>query len=195
MADSRTRAGPPEGRQHEEVIEVDTTHTSSLDARSLTALRAFLDEAFSGDLDDHDWDHALGGVHALVWEDGAIVAHASVVQRRMLHGGRALRTGYVEAIAVRLDRRGRGYGRALMERVDRVIRGAYELGALSAGEEAARLYRSLGWQRWQGRTWVLGPNGIERTADEDETTHVLPLTAELDLAGDLVCDWRDGDVW
>ena len=60
-----------------------------------------------------------------------------------------------------------------MQRLDGVIRGAYELGGLSAGEEAGRLYGSLGWERWRGRTWVLGPNGMERTADEDET-HLRP---------------------
>jgi aminoglycoside 2'-N-acetyltransferase I len=82
-----------------------------------------------------------------------------------------------------------------MERLAEVIAGAYEVGALSAGEDAARLYRSLGWQRWEGRTWVLGPDGPERTREEDQTTYVLPLSAELDLSGDLACDWRDGDVW
>ena len=82
-----------------------------------------------------------------------------------------------------------------MGALDGVIRAAYDVGGLSASEEPARLYRSLGWKHWHGRTWVLGPKGIERTAEEDETTYVLPLEAELDLAGDLVCDWREGDVW
>jgi hypothetical protein len=40
-------------------------------------------------MSDHDWDHALGGVHALVWEDGELIGHASVIQRRLLHGGHA----------------------------------------------------------------------------------------------------------
>jgi aminoglycoside 2'-N-acetyltransferase I len=82
-----------------------------------------------------------------------------------------------------------------MRRLAGVIRGGYELGALSAGEEASCLYRSLGWQRWGGRTFVLAPSAIQRTADEDQATFVLPLDAELDLGGDLICDWRDGDVW
>jgi aminoglycoside 2'-N-acetyltransferase I len=181
--------------QHVAMIRVQTVHTSSLDAVAARELRAFLDEAFSGQFDDDDWDHTLGGVHALVREAGAIVAHGAVVQRRLLHGGRALRTGYVESVAVRADRRRSGYGRAVMEGLDGVIRGAYELGGLSAGEAAGRLYRSLGWKRWQGRTWVLGPNGMEHTVDEGETTYVLPLDAAIDLDGDLVCDWRNGDVW
>ena len=116
-----------------------TAHTSSLDGATLAELRHLLDEAFSGEFDDDDWDHALGGIHAVGSEDGALVAHASVVQRRLLHGGRALRTGYVEAVAVRADRRRRGYGRAVMKQIGDVIRGAYELGALSAGEVRGRV--------------------------------------------------------
>ena len=36
-------------------------------------------------------------MHALASEGDRLVGHGSVVQRRLLHGGRALRTGYVEA--------------------------------------------------------------------------------------------------
>ena len=51
-----------------------------------------------GDFAPDDWEHALGGVHALLSEDGELIGHASVVQRRLLHGGRALRAGYAEAV-------------------------------------------------------------------------------------------------
>ena len=177
------------------VIDVQTAHTSSLDPSTLEEVRALVHQAFDGHFDDDDWDHCLGGVHAVVWEDDQLVAHGSIIQRRLLHGDRALRTGYVEGVAVRADRRRRGYGRAVMQQLDGVLHGAYEIGALSSGPEAARLYRTLGWRRWEGRTWVLAPTGIERTAEEDETTYVLPVAIALDLGGDLVCDWRDGDVW
>lgn len=172
-----------------------TQHTSEFDDVALKVIRAFLDEAFDGGFDDHDWDHALGGIHAVAWDGGSVIAHGSVVQRRFLHRGRPLRVGYVEAVAVRADRRRAGYGAAIMQRLNHVVRSAYQLGALSAGPDAARLYRSLGWQHWEGTTWVLGPKGIERTADEDETTHVLVGDDPVDLAADLVCDWRSGDIW
>ena len=35
---------------------------------TLEAARALLDDVFEGDMTDHDWEHALGGVHALAWE-------------------------------------------------------------------------------------------------------------------------------
>src|SRR5919204_117419 len=81
--------------------ELRLAHTADLDADARRAARALLDAAFEGDMSDDDWEHALGGMHALVWEDGELVGHASVVQRRILHGGRALRAGYVEAVGFR----------------------------------------------------------------------------------------------
>jgi aminoglycoside 2'-N-acetyltransferase I len=170
-------------------------HTSELEVATLAAIERMVVGAFPGNFDEHDWEHALGGIHAIVEEDGSIVAHGAVVQRRLLHAGRALRTGYVEAVAVRPDRQRRGLGTAVINALTPVIRGAYAIGALAASEQAGRLYSSLGWVRWLGATWVLSPNGIERTADEDGGIYVLPLDTSLDLTGDLVCDWRDGDVW
>ena len=170
-------------------------HTADLDSATLDHARALLDEVFEGDLSEHDWEHALGGVHALVWEGGELIGHASLVQRRLLHGGRALRTGYVEGVGVRMDRRGHGHGAAMMEALERVLRGAYELGALGAAEAAMDFYTARGWKRWEGPTSALTPSGIVRTEDDDGGVFVLPLTAPLEFAGKLTCDWRDGDVW
>jgi aminoglycoside 2'-N-acetyltransferase I len=174
--------------------EVRTAHTADLDARTLAAARSLLHDVFD-DMTEHDWEHSLGGIHALAWEGEELVGHAAVVQRRLLHGGRALRTGYVEGVGVRADRRGRGLGAQLMRPLERVIRGAYELGALGATDDAAAFYAALGWQQWQGATWALTPGGVTRTPDEDGGVYVLAVGPPLDLAGDLTCDWRDGDAW
>jgi aminoglycoside 2'-N-acetyltransferase I len=144
---------------------------------------------------DEDWEHALGGIHALVWEGDALIAHGSVIQRRLLHGGRALRTGYVEGVAVRADRRRRGHGAAVMEALERVVRGAYDLGALGATDEGAELYTGRGWQQWRGPLYALTPDGVARTEEDDGGVYVLPVAVALDLSGELTCDWRDGDVW
>ncbi|MEW2517934.1 GNAT family N-acetyltransferase [Actinacidiphila alni] len=181
--------------------DVRTAHTAELSAAELAAIRALLDGAFAGHPDgaftDGDWDHTLGGIHATIWEGTAPVAHACVVQRRLLHNGRALRTGYVEAVAVREDLRGRGYGAAVMSAAERFIRGAYELGALGSAEEATGFYAARGWQVWRGRTSALTPGeGIVPTTDVDGWIYVLPVAGvPLDLTGTLTCDWRDGDVW
>jgi aminoglycoside 2'-N-acetyltransferase I len=170
-------------------------HTSELTADALRAARALLDEVFGEEMTDHDWEHALGGLHAIVWENGRVIGHASVIQRRLLHVGRALRAGYVEGVAVHAERRRRGHATTMMDALERVIRGGYELGALGASELGARLYESRGWRAWQGQTWALTPAGVVRTAEEDGDVYVLETSVALDLAGELTCDWRDGDVW
>jgi aminoglycoside 2'-N-acetyltransferase I len=175
--------------------DVQTAHTADLDPATLAAARSLLDAVFEGDMTDDDWEHALGGVHALVWEGPELLGHASVIQRRILYGGRALRTGYVEGVGVRADRRRRGHGAAMMDALERVVRRAYDLGALGATDEAAELYAGRGWRRWQGPTSALTPTGIVRTEDADGAVYVLPVGVPLDPARELTCDWRDGDPW
>jgi aminoglycoside 2'-N-acetyltransferase I len=175
--------------------ELLTLHTADLWPGAVGEIRALLVEAFAGDIDESDVEHCLGGVHAVVREDRALVAHGAVVMRRLLHGGRALRCGYVEGLAVRSDRRRRGHGDAVMAALERIVRGAYDLGALGASDAGAALYASRGWRRWTGATSVLAPDGLRRTPDDDDAVHVLPVTARLDLDGDLACDWREGEVW
>jgi aminoglycoside 2'-N-acetyltransferase I len=170
-------------------------HTADLDPATLRAARALLDEVFEGEMTDDDWDHSLGGMHAVVWEDGELVAHASVVQRRLLYGGRALRAGYVEGVGVHAAHRRRGHATAMMEALERVIRGAYELGALGATDEAAPLYAARGWQLWRGPLAAITPTGIVRTPEEQGAIYVLPGAVPLDIRRELTCDWRDGEVW
>jgi aminoglycoside 2'-N-acetyltransferase I len=152
-------------------------------------------EAFGGTFTDTDWHNALGGMHALIWRHGALIAHGAVVQRRLLYGGKSLRCGYVEAVAVREDWRGQGLATAVLDACEQVIRGAYQLGALSSADISRRLYTSRGWLPWRGPTSVLSPTGPVRTPDDDGTVFVLPVGIELDTATGLTCDWRDGDVW
>lgn len=175
--------------------EVQLHHTADVERGVLAEVRALLDVAFEGRFTDDDWDHALGGLHALAWDGGELVGHGALVQRRLLHQGRALRAGYVEGVAVRADRRRTGIASAIMSELERVARGAYEVAALSAAEAGARLYQSRGWLRWAGPTSALTPTGLVPTPEEDDSIFVLPISAELDLAGPLTCDWRDGDVW
>lgn len=176
---------------------ISLVHTADLDASVRAAARSLLDEVFEGDMTDQDWEHALGGVHALAWEGPELVGHASLVQRRLLHGGRALRAGYVEGVGVRADRRGRGYGAALMGALERVVRGAYDLGALASTDEALGFYAARGWLLWRGPVSALTPSGTVRTEEDDGCVYVLPVAggAEPDTSGELVCDWREGDLW
>jgi aminoglycoside 2'-N-acetyltransferase I len=170
-------------------------HTADLDGETLHSAHQLLIDAFEGNYSEDDWEHTLGGMHALICDHGALIAHAAVVLRRLLHRGAQLRTGYVEGVAVREDRRGQGLGTALMDGIEQVIRGAYQLGALSPSDMARQLYLDRGWIQWKGPTSVLAPNGVHRTPEDDEAVFVLPVDVKVDPTADLVCDWRSGDVW
>ena len=62
-------------------------HPADLSDASRSAARALLDDVFE-DMTDHDWEHALGGVHALMWEEAELVGHASLIQRRIVSSDR-----------------------------------------------------------------------------------------------------------
>src|SRR3954464_9835491 len=129
---------------------VRTAHTADLDAATVAAARELFDEAFKGTFTDDDWEHGLGGIHALAYEGAELVGHASVVQRRLLYDGRALRAGYFEGVGVSPRHRRHGHAGALMDALETVIRGGYDLGALGATDEAIPLYERHGWRVWEG---------------------------------------------
>jgi aminoglycoside 2'-N-acetyltransferase I len=82
-----------------------------------------------------------------------------------------------------------------MEGVERIVRAAYDLGALGANHEGAPLYVARGWRQWQGEAWALTPTGPVRTESNDYDVYVLEVREPLDLHERLTCDWREGDVW
>jgi aminoglycoside 2'-N-acetyltransferase I len=182
---------------HGSMVELHTCHTAELGAAERRAVRRLLDGVYGPDFNDDDWDHTLGGLHTLVLEEGTLVGHVAVVQRQLLHQGRSIHTGYVEALAVRGDRRRRGYAAAAMHRAEQAIDAAYELGALSDGTGIEGFYQRRGWVAWTGPTFVISPDGVRWTSEEDGSVLVrsTPASPALDLAAPLGCDWRDGDVW
>ena len=176
------------------MAELRAAHTADLEAGAKSAIRSLMDAAF-GTVSDDTFENVLGGMHALILDDGELIGHGSVVQRRLLHGGRALRTGYVEGVAVRADRRRQGHGAALMAALERVIRSAYQLGALGASPEGGLLYTSRGWLPWRGPASAMTPDGLVRTPGTDGVIYVLPVSVPVDVSGELTCDWRPGSLW
>lgn len=172
-------------------------HTSALATSERTAIRDLMDVAFAGDFYDADFDHALGGVHAIVTDPknpAVVVGHASVVQRQVLVDDVPARCGYVEAVAVHPDWGRRGIGGQLMAVVENVIVGAYDIGALSASDQGRELYLRRGWRVWEGRLGVLSPDGYRPTPD-DEGGVMVYRPVQQALTGRLAADWRAGDIW
>lgn len=184
---------------------VRTAGSAELTTADLASMRDLFRAAWpDGRFDDHDFEHAMGGRHWLIEIDGRIVSHASVVPRTLLVGGRALRTGYVEAVATLPAFENRGLGSAVVRKASDHVRARYELGALSTGRHA--FYERLGWRTWLGPTFVRSPGSpgaadpsgdVVPTVEDDGSVLVLatPASPPLDLGAPLVCDWREGDVW
>ena len=179
---------------------IDVRHTADLGPDELARVRELLWTAFVGEdaMTEEDWEHCLGGMHAIVWDGGRAIAHGAVLMRRLVHdgpgAGQALRTGYVEGVAVHPEHRRRGLAHAVMAELERIIGASYELGALGASEDGVPLYRSRGWRPWPGTTSALTPEGVRRTPDEDGWIYVWP-PGIADRTGDLACDWRPGSAW
>lgn len=173
--------------------------TQDLTASEIAAIRDHMVVAFGSDEEeaftDDDWEHAIGGVHFVLALDGEIVAHASVVERELHVDGRALKTGYVEAVATAPGRQGAGFGSLVMAEVNAYIRDTFELGALGTGRQ--RFYERLGWRTWSGPSAVRTDEGARPTPEDDGYIMVLatPTTPPLDLGATITCEWRPGDVW
>src|SRR3954471_10840917 len=145
-------AAPPRRRLTLLALTLRRSTAAQLTAAEIEQARALLWAAFADDADgqfsEDDWQHALGGMHFLGELDGALVAHAAVVDGTLFVAGQPIRTGYVEAVAVAPKQQGLGHGTALMRAVNEHIDERYELGALGTGSR--HFYERLGWQIWRG---------------------------------------------
>ncbi len=160
----------------------------------VAAIRAMLDRAFDGEFSDDDWCHAIGGHHVMVYRRGwVLVAHASVVHRRLWIDGIAHGVGYVEAVATVPEAQRLGFGTLAMEEIGRVIDRHHDFGVLSTG--AREFYERLEWRRWRGPTAVqLASGEIVRTPDDDGGVMVRSR-APLDFDASITCGERTGDDW
>jgi aminoglycoside 2'-N-acetyltransferase I len=174
-------------------LERFTTDESSQER--LVEIRRLCDSAFAGEFSEQDWEHALGGRHVVVIDDGAVIAHAAVVPRIIEVAGRPFRTGYVEAVVTNPAKQRAGLGSSVMAEVAIVVRDGFEMGALSSG--LYDFYGRLGWERWRGPTYVRQGSGLVRTEDDDDGVLVLRFgpSADIDLAATISCEARSGDDW
>ena len=170
--------------------------TAELTASELSALHALFSAAWpDGGFTDDDFAHGMGGMHWLAEVDGSIVSHASVVPRRLEAGDRALRTGYLEAVATLPAFERRGYGSMVVRAAGRYLLPRYRarrtldgrprvlpsprLGGLARADVRPRDGRSRA-HRGRRRLDLHPPHAVHAVAVLDDP---------------LVCDWRSGDVW
>jgi len=159
----------------------------------LVDLRAFLDEAFDGDFSDEDFDHSSGGTHFTILANGQLIAHGSVVLRQISFDGQVFPTGYVEAMAVGHEWRGRGVGSKLLAELTDFCRSNFAVAMLSTGSHA--FYEKHGWRRFKGESYLATDASVVRTEDDDDGLMVLTSLQSVLAAARVTCDFRSGDVW
>lgn len=169
--------------------------TAEASEQLLSEIRRLLERAFDGDFSNEDWEHACGGWHVVVIDDGAVVAHAAVVRRAIAVTDRPFLTGYVEAVATDPARQQEGLGSSVMTEVAEVVRDQFEMGALSTGLHD--FYSRLGWERWRGPCYVRHGLELVRTTGEDDGVMVLRFgpSKDVDLTAAISCEARSGDDW
>ena len=177
-------------------VELITAESDQLDDACRPALRGLWDEAFGDRFSDEDAQHAYGGVHVLAHDGGRIIAHASVVPRRIRFGDSPWRmVGYVEAVATRPDRQGEGIGRRVMATLQHESFSRWQVALLSTGR-ATGFYERLGWQRWLGLSYTDAAAGVVPDGEHGGIMILRADPAEVpDLSVSVTCEDRAGDAW
>jgi len=174
-----------------------TLHLLTISSHAITpaqtaAVIALCSEVFEMDYSFYmtlglDWTHVLG------YDDGRLVAHALWLDRSLRVGdGLWLAAAYVEGVATHADYRRRGYGSAVMRRLQVEVAG-YDLAALSPSAPA--WYARLGWERWRGPLFIEQAGARQATPGECVLIYRTPRTPALDLDAALTAPWRPFELW
>jgi len=177
------------------IEQVAIVESPGLTDQDLAEIRRLCDDAWGGEFTDDDWDHTLGGQHAIVRSNGRIVAHAAMVPRTVRFGEQAIDVGYVEGVVTTPALQGRGLGRRAMTELTARLVDRHDVGLLAT--RVHDFYEAMGWERWRGPTFVRTAAGLVRTADEDDGIMVYRFgpSVDLDLTDAITCDERVGDDW
>jgi GNAT superfamily N-acetyltransferase len=173
-------------------LELLTVPSSELTSTQADDVIALCSEVFRVDYAFY-MNLGLARVHVLGYADGRLVAHALWLNRRLRIGAGPWRqSAYVEGVATHPGYRGRGYGSAVMRRLQGEIR-SFDFGALSPSRPA--WYERLGWARWQGPLLIVKDGIAVQTPDECVLIYRTPRTGTPDLTASLTAEWRPFELW
>jgi len=138
-------------------------------------------------------DLLTSATHVLLRGPDQLIAHAAWIERQLIADGMALKTAYIEAVAVAPEWQRHGFGTQIMSALPPLL-GHFDLAALSPADEP--FYQRLGWEIWEGPlSYLQGTNQVS-TPDECVMIYRLPRTpAGLNIGSSLKADWREGDIW
>lgn len=173
-------------------LELITVTKDALAREQSDAVVALCSEVFHMDYSYYVNLESVQG-YVLGYVDGKLVAHALWLARRLRIGEGPWRlAAYVEGVATHADYRRRGYGSAVMRRVQQEIMG-FELGALSPA--VPEWYERLGWERWRGPLYIVRGYVVQETPGECVMIYRTPRTGDIDVMAALTGEWRPFELW
>jgi aminoglycoside 2'-N-acetyltransferase I len=113
-----------------------------------------------------------------LWDDDELRACTWVTQRTVSVSGRTTRVAGVRGVVTDPDRRRRGYGRAVMEEAQELMRSLSdcEFALLFSSVMAVPFYESLGWRA------IRGPVTCDQPTGRIDYTETLPTAPVMGLA-------------
>lgn len=172
------------------IIQVDEVYV----ANNLGAIKNLLSDAYEDDFSEEDWLHTFGGVRFLGTINREIVAHGSVVPRKISINDELIAVGYLEGIAVSSNHQGQGVGRQLLSSISDFCLSEYQISMLSTDE--FDFYGNFGWKQFKGKSGVLLGTEVILTPDEDEgLMYLIGKTGSSQEILTAYCDSREGDHW
>jgi hypothetical protein len=156
---------------------IDETDISpALDAE----IRATLCVCFPADIATYRhtraWHGAVATYTSMLRDGQRLVAHASVIDRKITVAGRQLRVAGVENVFVVPDFRGQRLSRhVLIPAMEEAARRRFDCGLLFCLPILAKIYAECGWQSLQPRTIVRVEDGEERPLPAKNIAMFHPL--------------------
>ena len=176
------------------MIRIETFEDAKLSETLEITLKRLLDEAFEGDFSEEDWNHSLNGTRFVGYMGDLVVAHGSVVKRKIWINEVEKLAGYIEAIAVLPSHWRLGIGSALMKEISQYCLENFDYCLLSTDEKS--FYRRFGWKDFEGSSFVLsGEEEVSTQSENEGLMYLLGVDVEIHSITKVVCEERDGDAW
>ncbi|MHB8900827.1 MAG: GNAT family N-acetyltransferase [Thermoguttaceae bacterium] len=110
------------------------------------------------------WHGSAPEFSAVIVDEGRLIAHLGVVQRRITVGGAAADVAGVQNVAVLPERRGRGLSRTMLApAMDEALRRGLDYGLLFCEPKTVPIYARCGWSTLPDQSVVrVDSDGLEK---------------------------------
>lgn len=164
-------------------------HVRIIDERELAAdleaaIRQALVTCFPKDAEffsrSRAWHGSAPSFSALVAQDGKVIAHLGVVQRRITVGGSPVEVAGIQNVCVLDEHRGRGFCRKMLAAAMAEARSrGVDFGLLFCVAELVSVYERCGWKRLLDQPVVrIDSDGVEKPLVEGNLPMWVPLGKE-----------------